>query len=87
MKAVNDFTFTLKIRAVTALLSVEFSFKNFFACFIPSVMMMKMRFMSEKRFVLIEKRLANGLQMELGNLINGDKRSCKWGNRGVDLEY
>jgi hypothetical protein len=43
--------------------------------------------MSEKRFVLIEKRLANGLQMELGNLINGDKRSCKWGNRGVDLEY
>ncbi len=50
MKAVNVFTFTLNILAATILLSVRFSFKNLFACFIPRMMMMNMR------FILIWKR-------------------------------
>jgi hypothetical protein len=35
--------------AATALLSVGFSLKNFFAFFIPTVMMMKMRFILTRK--------------------------------------
>ncbi len=65
MKAVNVFTFTLKIRAATALLSVGFSFKNFFACSIPSVMVVEMRFILIWKGVCFDPK--RGLQM-----------GCKW---------
>ncbi len=64
IKALNDFAFTLNILAATALLSVRFFFKNFFAFFISTMMMMKMRFILtrkkdlfwfEKKLVLIRK--------------------------------
>ncbi len=64
MKALNDLAFTLNILAATALLSVRFSLKNFFAFFISTMMMMKMRFILtrkrslfwfEKKLVLIRK--------------------------------
>jgi hypothetical protein len=67
MKVINEFTFTLNILAATALLSVEFSLKNFFAFFIPTVMMMKMGFIliRKRNLFCFEKKIANGLQMKL----------------------
>ncbi len=53
--SINVFSFTLNILAATALLSVRFSLKNFFAFFISMMMMMKMRFilmMMKMRFIL-----------------------------------
>jgi hypothetical protein len=49
------------------LLSVEFFFKNFFAFFIPTVMMMKMRsiLIRKRDLFWFEKRIANELQMKL----------------------
>ncbi len=42
MEALKNLAFTLNILAATALLSVGFSLKNFFAFSIPMVMVVKM---------------------------------------------
>jgi hypothetical protein len=42
MKALNDLRFTLNILAATDMLSVGFSFKNFFAFSIPMVVVVEM---------------------------------------------
>jgi hypothetical protein len=51
MNVLNVFSFTLNILAATALLSVGFSFRNFFAFFIA----MAVDSDQEKGFVLIRK--------------------------------
>ncbi len=72
MKALNDLTFTLNILAATALLSVGFSFKSFFAFFIPMVMMV----MVEMKFILenetcftLEKRVDNPSENQITAII------------------
>ncbi len=67
MKLINDLEFTLNILAAIALLSVKFFFKNFFAFFISTMMMMKMRFILIRKRSLFwfEKKIANELQMKL----------------------
>ncbi len=49
MKALNDLAFTLNIFAATALLSVGFSLKNFFAFFIPTVVVVEMGFILTRK--------------------------------------
>jgi hypothetical protein len=67
MKLINDREFTLNILAAIALLSVRFFFKNFFAFFISTMMMMKMRFILIRKRDLFwfEKKIANELQSKL----------------------
>ncbi len=68
MKALNDLAFTLNILAATALLSVRFSLKNFFAFFISTMMMMKMRFiLTRKRS--FEKRIDNQSKNQITAII------------------
>ncbi len=61
MKALKNLAFTLNILAATALLSVKFSFKNFFAFFISTMMMIKMKFILTRKRSLFwfEKKIDN----------------------------
>ncbi len=71
MKALNDLAFTLNIFAATALLSVRFFLKNFFAFFISTMMMMKMRFILTRKRDLFwfEKRIDNQFENQITAII------------------
>ncbi len=71
MKTLNDLAFTLSILAATALLSVKFSFKNFFAFFISTMMIMKMRFILTRKRNLFwfEKRIDNQSENQITAII------------------
>jgi hypothetical protein len=61
----------LSILAATALLSVKFSFKNFFAFFISTMMIMKMRFILTRKRNLFwfEKRIDNQSENQITAII------------------
>jgi hypothetical protein len=61
----------LNIFVATALLSVRFSFKNFFAFFISTIMMMKMKFMLTRKRDLFwfEKRINNQSENQITAII------------------
>ncbi len=71
MKALIDLAFTLNILAATALLSVRFSLKNFFAFFISTVMMMKMESILTRKRDLFwsEKKIDNQSENQITAMI------------------
>jgi hypothetical protein len=71
MKLINEFALTLNTLAAIALLSVRFSFKNFFAFFISTVMMMKMKFILTRKRDLFwfEKRVDNQSEYQITAII------------------
>ncbi len=71
MKLIDELAFTLNILAATALLSVRFSLKNFFAFFIPTMVMMKMEFILTRKRDLFwsEKRIDNQSENQITAII------------------
>ncbi len=71
MKLINEFAFTLNILTAIALLSVRFSLKNFFAFFISTMMMMKMRFILTRKRGLFwfEKKVDNQSENQITAII------------------
>jgi hypothetical protein len=76
MKLINEFALTLNILAAIALLSVRFSLKNFFAFFISTMMMMKMRFIltRKKDLFWFEKRIDNQSENQITAIITNTNK-------------